>query len=103
MKIREFIKLEADIDVYDDVCEELAICFCGPVKLTEEGKKHFAEVLDYDITVYEDIKSQNIDAAVVSIDGEYVTEWKPRLRKAQEFFNAAAGYCSEKNYNRWFC
>ena len=80
MKIREFIKLEADIDVYDDVCEELAICFCGPMKLTEDGEKHFAEVLDYDITVYEDAKNQNIDTAVVSVDDK--PDWKRRLRKS---------------------
>ena len=95
MKIKEFIKLEEDIDVYDDVCEELAIAFCGPVELTTDGEQHFCEVLDYDI----DVDIDNC-TAVVNVDSD---EWKAKLKKAKEFFSAAAGYCSEENYNRWFC
>lgn len=35
MKVRDFIKQSIDVDVYDDVCEELAIAFCGPMELTD--------------------------------------------------------------------
>ena len=31
MKVRDLLKTEIDIDVYDDVCEELGIAFCGAV------------------------------------------------------------------------
>lgn len=95
MKIIDFIKLNADIDVYDDVCEELAICFCGPMMLTDEGKEHFADVLDYDI----DVDLRPCASAVVHIDGD---GWKKRLRKAEEFFNSAAGYCADEDYQKWF-
>lgn len=37
MKIAEFIKRENDLDVYDNVCEEIGIAFCGPLKLTAVG------------------------------------------------------------------
>ena len=100
MKIRDFIKIEEDIDVYDDVCEELAICFCGPVTLTAEGEAHFAEFLDYDVDVDQ---SGVYTTAIVHVDGDDGGSWKKRLRKAEEFFNAAAGYCSEADYDRWFC
>ena len=95
MTIKEFIALNADIDVYDDVCEELGICFCGPIGLTEEGKAHFADVLEYEI----DVDLHPCASAVVHIDGD---GWKKRLRKAEEFFYSAAGYCADEDYQRWF-
>ena len=94
MKISEFIKLDHDIDVYDDVCEELGIAFCGPIELTPEGSAHFAEVLEYDIEI-------NDSCAVVCIDGPG-NSWSERLRKAKEFFEAAAGYCADSDYQKWF-
>lgn len=100
MKITDFIKLNADIDVYDDVCEELAICFCGPMTLTDEGKKHFAEVLNYDIDL--DF-SGDIKTATVHIDDEKDSVWKHKLKKAIEFFYSLAGYCAAEDYDVWFC
>lgn len=94
MKIAEFIKREDDIDVYDNVCEELGIAFCGPLELTEEGKEHFKEVLDYDINVCE-----GSCCAVVNIDFD---DWEERLRKAKEFFYSAAGYVEDVLYQKWF-
>jgi len=99
MKVRDFIKLNADIDVYDDVCEELAIAFCGPMMLTEAGEKHFKEVLDYDIEL--DL-SGSIKTAAVKIDGDDGNGWKRRLRKAEEFFFDLAGYCANEDYCKWF-
>ena len=99
MKVREFINLDADIDVYDDVCEELGICFCGPQALTAEGRSHFREVLDYDMQL--DL-SGTIPTAVVCVDSEDDRTWRRRLRKAKEFFEAAAGYCSCEDYDTWF-
>ena len=99
MKVRDFIKINADIDVYDDVCEELAICFCGPIALTEEGEKHFAKVLNYDIDL--DF-SGDIKTAVCHVDDEIDKVWKRKLRKAEEFFEALAGYCAVDDYNKWF-
>ena len=96
MKVRDFIKMDIDIDVYDDVCEELAIAFCGALELTDAGKEHFAEVLDYDMVVYED---GEYSVAICCVDGD---KWKRRLRKAEEFFDSAAGYCAVSDYERWF-
>ena len=49
MKVIDFIeKFTGTIDVYDNYTEELSIAYCGE-KLTEAGKKHFAEALQLPI------------------------------------------------------
>lgn len=94
MKIKDFIKMEIDIDVYDNVEESLAIAFCGPAELTAEGKRKFAEALEYNIDV-----DERYGAAVVDVDAP---NWRHRLNEAKAFFYAAAGYCTETNYDKWF-
>ena len=98
MKVRDFIKREIDIDVYDDVCEELGIAFCGPAELTPEGEEKFAEVLDYDIEIVNEgwAMWQN---AIVHVDGE---NWRHKLHVAKEFFDSLAGFCPCDDYDRWF-
>ena len=92
MKIKEFIKGNTDIDVYDNVCEELAIACCRPVQLTEEGQYEFADVLEYDIEEYD-------HCAVVDIDGD---GWEWKLKRAKKFFNSLAGYCTVDEWDKWF-
>ena len=94
MKIKDFIKMEIDVDVYDNVEESLAIAFCGPAELTAEGKRKFAEALEYDIDV-----DELYGAAVVDVD---CPDWINKLNEAKAFFYAAAGYCTETNYDKWF-
>lgn len=99
MTIRDLIQKEIDIDVYDDVCEELAIAFCGPQPLTPEGEKEFAEIMDYEIQI--NLCSYGgLPAAILCIDG--LDDWEDRLRKAKIFFECAAGYCSCDDYDRLF-
>lgn len=95
MTVKDLIEQEIDVDVYDDVCEELGIAFCGPLVLTEAGKEKFAEVLTYPVE-WED------DTVIVSIDDNDEKTWKRRLKKAIEFFEAAAGYCAADDYEKWF-
>jgi hypothetical protein len=92
MKVHDLIEMEIDIDVYDDVCEELAIAMCGPVLLTADGERYFEEVLEYPVSLVDDI-------ALVSVDGD---DWENKLMKAKEFFEAAAGFCSVDDYAMWF-
>lgn len=103
MTVREFIERWADgtqddIDVYDNVCEELGIAFCTGIDLTAEGKKQFAEVLDYNIEIVED---PFCPVAVVDVNGPEGV-WQKKLRNAKKFFYAAAGYCADEDYQRWF-
>lgn len=96
MKVKDFIAKDYDIDVYDNVCEELGIAKCGAYSLTDEGKQEWADVLEYDIEVYE----ENC-CAVVDVDGNEGV-WQKKLRRAKNFFYSLAGYCSEENYDKWF-
>lgn len=95
MKVRDLLNMEIDIDVYDDVCEELGIAFCGPLGLTDEGKNQFSEVMDYEVQI-------GNDCAIVCIDDAEDKVWKHKLRLAKEFFESAAGYCDADDYDRWF-
>ena len=99
MTVRDLIGQNIDIDVYDNVCEELVIAFCGPLTLTPEGAEKFEDVMDYGI-ILENPGSPCM-IALVDVDGPDGA-WQKRLRKAKEFFEAAAGYCTEAEYSRWF-
>jgi len=99
MTIRELIQQEIDIDVYDDVCEALAIAFCGPQPLTPEGEKEFAEIMDYELRL-NPCSYGGLPAMILCIDG--LEDWEDRLRKARIFFESAAGYCDCDTYDRLF-
>ena len=106
MTVKEFVEKWADgtqddIDVYDDVCEEVAIAYCGCLKLTDEGRKHFKDVLNYTIDVNDSISSNEVPWAIVYVDDEEGV-WQEKLEKAKEFFYSAAGYCSCDDYDKWF-
>lgn len=113
LTVRDLMRVMYDVDVYDDVCEELGIAFCNPFDddkvhkwseyLTEEGMEKFGEVLFYPAHIVKQII--NGDAFynfIVEIDDEDEKVWTKRLRKAKEFFESAAGYCSCEDYDRWF-
>jgi hypothetical protein len=101
MTVRDLLKAEMDIDVYDDVCEELSIAFCGPMELTEDGEDEFGEVLDYTVEI-NPISYGGYPAAIVLIDDPDEAVWTERLEKAKRFFESAAGYCASSDYDRWF-
>lgn len=100
MKVRDFIDEAISIDVYDNVCEELGICFEGPMALTAKGAEHFAEVLDYDVEIMQ--PGSIYMTAIVDVDDEDEKVWEHKLRKAKEFFEAMAGYCAADDYDKWF-
>lgn len=101
MTIRDLIQQEIDIDVYDDVCEDLGIAFCGPQLLTADGEKEFADIMEYEVKI-NPCSYGGFPAAIVMIDGPDGDAWKGRLRKAKKFFESAAGYCPCDDYDRWF-
>ena len=96
MKVREFIELPIDIDVYDNVCEELGIAYCGAYKLTDVGEAKFGEVMDLDIEV-----NEQFDYAVVDVDDKEGL-WQHKLHIAKEFFESIAGYCTYTDFDKWF-
>lgn len=93
LKLRDFIKKDIDIDIADDVCEELAIAFVGPITLTEKGEENFSEILDLPVELHEGY------ATLLLNDNDH---WEYLLKLAIEFFEAVAGYCEQDNYDAWF-
>lgn len=97
LTVRELLAKDIDTDVYNDVTDDWEFAFVGPVTLTEAGKNYFAEVLDIECVVKEEAGYPTV--TTVLVDGPV---WKHKYRIAEEFFKAAAGYCSDKDYKRWF-
>lgn len=99
MKVKELLGLEVSVDVYDNVCEELAIAFDGPVRLTEEGTAKFGKALDFD--VYFGFGKWGIESAIVDVDGKEGV-WQENLKVAKSLFDSIAGYCASTDWDKWF-
>lgn len=97
MKVKDLISKEIDIDIVEDVTDDFAIAFVGPIHLTVAGLKEFSDVLNYEVEVDEDNA-----LATVMIDYPIDEVWEHRLSRMQDFFNAVAGFCSDANYKLWF-
>ena len=101
--VRDLIAMDVDIDVYDDVGDFFGIAFCGPLMLTAEGEKEFAEVLDYGWEYFgADKYGDDPEYILILCDDPDEKVWKRRVRNARKFFYAAAGYCAAEDYEKWF-
>ena len=100
MKVKELIAKEIDIDCYDNVCESIGIAYCGPMALTEEGQKKFAEVIEYECEILRD--PMGYDVCIIKVDDDPNVPWKDKLLRAKEFFLSIAGYCDSDQFDRWF-
>ena len=99
MKVKDLIKMDIDVDVYDNVCDDIGIAFCGALELTDEGKAKFEIALNLDVESLDEDDA----VCVINVDDEFFPDnWKFNLKRAKEFFYAAAGYCSESDWNKWF-
>ena len=96
MKLRDFIKIEQDTDIYDDVYDGIGCCFCGALRLKPEGKKRYADILDLDIEMVGNCE------ALIHIDDPDAETVKRRYRLAKDFFWSAAGYCADDDWHKWF-
>ena len=95
MKVKDLLEQEVSIDVYDNVCEELAIAFEGPMELTDEGKEHFAEALEFPISFVN-------NCIIVDVDDEDEAEFERKLALTKELFESMAGYCTVDEWEKWF-
>ena len=98
MKVKEFIKMDVDVDVYDNITEELAIAFCGAVELTKEGEFYFSVILNREV----ELDEEN-GVAIIDCEDEFFPDNDEfYLEQAKELFYSAAGYCTEEKYNQYF-
>lgn len=100
MKVKDLLKMEVDIDVYDNVCDDIGIAFCGPMEVTESGAARFEVALNLDCTIKNDGR---YCVCIVNVEDEFFPNlWKFKLKKAKELFYALAGYCDADDYDEWF-
>lgn len=99
MKVKDLLEMELSVDVYDNVCEELAIAFEGPMELTETGLEKFSEVLEYDVSLH---NNGNFINAIVDVDDYDEVEFERKLAAAKELFESMAGYCTMEEGHEWF-
>ena len=93
MTFEDFIKQDIDVDVCDDVEDKGYPAFTGPLELTDAGRSRFCEILGLPVSIDDDL-------AVISLND--AKHWMKKQRDLELFLNAAAGYCSESDYNNWF-
>lgn len=98
MTIRELITYDCDVDVANNVTDELGHALCCPMELTEEGNKEWDDVLDY--VVYANGHDNYAECIVDDQEPEFA--WEDKLKRLHEFLAAAAGYCHEDDYDKWF-
>ena len=95
MTVREFLAMEIDVDVVDDVEERVYIAFCGPCKLTKFGEEKFKDILDCTVTYWE-----KYCQAVINLD-KY-EDWEHKLDLAELLFVGFAGYIPDSQYKKLF-
>ena len=101
--VRDLIAMDIDIDVFDNVCEDLAIAFIGPMELTAEGEKKFKEVMGYTFEILHAEETwSGLPHCVIDVDDPDEKVCARKMRKAKEFFEAAAGFCPADDYDKWF-
>lgn len=93
MKVKDLLKLEIEIDIYDDYDERCGVAFCGPCNLTAKGKKKFASILgnSVDFWLYPEE-----DMAVVHCDNEYDAQM------AKYLFHGFAGFIPSDEWDEYF-
>lgn len=96
MTFREFLDLEQDTDIYNDYDEQPGIAVCGPVLLTEEGEKRYADLMDLNV------KLIDYCSAVVSVYDQRDDSWKRKRDLLNEFAWSAAGYIDDELYQKLF-
>lgn len=93
MKIKDFIQMDMDIDVYDDYDERLGIAFCYGYKLTDAGKEHFKDALEMDIEI---VNGYGGNVGIVHCENG------KEASTAKRFFDSIGGWCSSDDFDKWF-
>lgn len=100
MFTREFAEKYCDVDIYNDVTDGGAPAFCGAL-LTPEGERVFKDVLDLEVEFLPD-NGLFCNRVIVKVDDPDDHVWQKYWGMAKELFYAAAGYCDDTDYDRWF-
>lgn len=95
IKLKEALKRHEEYGDFDVLSNgNCWVAYCG-TELTEEGEKHYAEVLEYDC----EFTFGSMAGPVVLTVECFTLEQDAKL---EEMLMDMAGYCSEKHYERCF-
>lgn len=83
-----------DVDIYDDYDERCGLAYCG-TKLTEAGEKRYEKALNLKVSHLVRESSDLIAVVVHCENGKEATA-------LQNLLSDMAGYCSEKDYDKYF-
>ena len=119
VKLQDFLNLsEMSGDICDNYDDSLSIAYESGFTLTEEGKRYFKDILDFEIEirpskntpfsvqiahVYDNWEEPSEDSdefeELINAHGDVA---HPLHWKFYELFEGLAGYCSTTNYDKWF-
>lgn len=109
MKIKDLHSLDGSWDVYGNIADEVGIAFVneGHEWLTEDGRKHFKDVLELNVRVTNKLIMVDTESALSKDDIDNFEfnsyESYPDLVKLlSDLFWSYAGYCSPENWDKWF-
>lgn len=96
LTLKEFFKfITANHEEYDLSVDgfDTSICVSGPIYLSDEAVKRFGSALDLYVEDY----------VIYGKEEDYNSEdGLGNLKLANELIFGLAGYCSAKNYDKWF-
>lgn len=99
MKLKDFIEISAEDSCFDirNNYSNNSICYCGE-KLTDSGKKKFRKALSFDI------KSISNNVVIIDVLQQSLSdeEVEKNLAVVYFLFESMAGFCSYKEYEKWF-
>lgn len=95
MTVKEFLKKQMfDIDVFQNVLDEEPVAYCPTTTCTKEGEKEWGDVLRLEVVIEDE--GMEWETATVRCNTEEEAE------RSIAFFLSMAGYCSDKNWDKWF-
>ena len=92
LTVKDLFDIEnMSIDIVDDYDERCYVAFDYGFKLTEAGEEEFSDALDL-------VVNPSWDMGTWCVHCENARDANAAMR----LFNAIAGYCGERDFDRWF-
>jgi len=109
MKVKDLRVISGGFDVYENIADGIGVAFENDGKewLTEEGKKHFKSVLDFEIEIHPNtiiiLTDKKISQKTIDkYDFENYEGYPPSIKKLSDLFWGYAGQCTTEEWKKWF-
>jgi hypothetical protein len=109
MKVKDLYCINGGFDVYENIADGIGVGFENDGKewLTEEGKKHFKSVLDFEVEIRPNVIIILTDKKVPQktidrYDFENYEGYPPIIKKLNDLFWSYSGECTSEQWAKWF-